>query len=83
MNKRRAALLDEYKFQKKADPHMQTCKVCGERSPKAAMEPHHPAGRRGDSILNYFWLHPLCHRWCHDNPKEAENRGLLTKGRNL
>ena len=82
MNDRRAALLKDYKAQKENDHPMQTCKACGERGAKSSMEPHHPAGRRGDSILNYMWLHPLCHRWVHDNPKQATERNLLTSGRN-
>lgn len=82
MNKKRKKLLDVYRQAKKDDDPVQLCAVCKERSPKAEMEPHHTNGRRGPDLLCYLWLHPLCHRWVHDNPKKAEERELLIKGRN-
>jgi len=75
-------LLPAYRKSKAADHPVQTCKVCKQKSPKSHMEPHHPRGRAGDNLLAYFWVHPSCHRWIHDNPAAAEERGLLNKGRN-
>jgi hypothetical protein len=73
----------QYREMKKQDHPMQICKACGERSPKNDMEPHHPSGRAGVKILDYFWLHSPCHAWVHLNQKEAEKKGLLIKGRNI
>jgi len=82
VNPKRAKLEIEYQKQKINDPQLQTCKVCGQRDAKRNMEPHHPSGRAGDHLLNYFWTHSACHRWIHTNQKEAEARGLLTRLRN-
>jgi len=46
------------------------------------MERHHPAGRRKAAFCFYILLHSDCHRRVHDNPKWAEECGLLAKGRN-
>lgn len=78
----RQSLRDSYREQKKQDPLLQTCPVCGERSPKLAMEPHHPNGRSGKALLQYFWVHPVCHRFIHDHPDIATERGWLIRGRN-
>ena len=82
MSNKKQSLRDQYKGLKKADHHMQTCRACGERSMRSEMEPHHPKGRHGENILRYFWIHSHCHRWIHDNPKEATEMGLLESGRN-
>jgi len=79
---KKQALREKYKAMKIADPPMQVCKCCMEKSMKKEMEPHHPKGRRSENLLRYFWVHPLCHRWIHDNPTEATERGLLESGRN-
>lgn len=52
---------------------------------KQATEVHHMMSRRGDMLLDTrHWL--ACstdgHRWIHANPKEAEEKGWLIKGRN-
>ena len=82
MNDAQKALRDQYREQKKKDPHQQTCQCCNQRGFKKEMEPHHPKGRHGVNILIYIWVHPQCHRWIHNNPKEAQEKGLLISGRN-
>lgn len=54
------------------------CPVCGIEGFCNLMDPHHPAGRIGENILNYFFVHRTCHTWIHNNPKEAKSRGLLS-----
>lgn len=83
MNPKRGKAEAEYRKLKSNDAQLQTCKVCGQRDAKRNMEPHHPAGRAGDNLFNYFWTHPACHRWIHENQAEAERLGLLTRLRNI
>lgn len=71
-----------YKQMKEDDHPVQTCRVCKEKGMKKEMEPHHPKGRRGMNLLIYKWVHPLCHRGVHDNPKAATKHGWLVAGRN-
>jgi hypothetical protein len=83
MSAKKDDLKKQYRESKKADHHWQVCRACGERGMKSELEPHHPKGRHGENILEYFWIHPACHRWIHDNPKEATQMGLLKSGRNI
>ncbi len=46
------------------------------------MERHHPAGRRKHAFLFTFMVCTECHHWAHANPAQAEEQGLLWKGRN-
>jgi hypothetical protein len=82
MNDNRAAWEKLYREQKAADPPRQQCRVCMGHDHKEEMVPHHPRGRHGANILNYFWVHHIpCHQWIHDNMAEAERLGLVTPNR--
>lgn len=39
---------------------------------------HHANGRKGQNLFKYFiTLCRRCHRWVHDNPKNAKEQGFL------
>lgn len=78
----RDELFARYRQMKKEDGVIHRCPVCGDMGAKAMMEPHHPCGRDGTNVLLYVWVCIPCHRWVHDNPKEATRIGMLWKGRN-
>lgn len=81
MNKRKE-LVQEYEDQRSSDTVLQKCVSCGQVMNYKAMHRHHPAGRHGTNILRYIYICPHCHDECHNNPKEATERGLLWPGRN-
>lgn len=41
------------------------------------MDPHHPAGRNGDKLYDFFLVCRYLHIWIHENPVEAKEKGLL------
>jgi len=60
------------------------CKKCG--GYVEGQIPHHvkPKGRYPELALetdNGILLHMKCHRWVHDNPKEAHKLGLFYVGK--
>jgi len=82
MNAKRLAW--ELKYKKaKADAHpLHQCPVCGRWAHKDQMSPHHPRGRRGENILDFFYVHEIpCHRWIHHNVGEATEKGWLKPNR--
>jgi hypothetical protein len=82
MNEKRAAWEKLYRAQKEADDDRQRCRLCLGWASKWMLVPHHPRGRHGKNILNYFWVHQIpCHQWIHDNPEEATGLGLMTPNR--
>jgi len=70
----------EYHAMKERDANVQRCAWCGMVGAKGSMDPHHVAGRWGDSIFNYVWVHKHCHRRIHDDPEAAREKGLLSVG---
>lgn len=68
---------EQYHAMKRSDANVQWCAWCGMAGAKTSMEPHHPAGRWGDDIFNYVWVHKHCHREIHQSPAAARDRGLL------
>lgn len=57
------------------------CEVCG--LPVDYPEMHHtlPRSRGGrDHPDDLLATHSRCHRWCHDNPQKATERGWLRSG---
>lgn len=74
--------LKEYNEHLKSLPDEVRCAACGGLSDSDYLDKHHPAGRRKSSYFFVFLLHPECHRRVHDNPKWAEQNGLLWQGRN-
>jgi hypothetical protein len=52
------------------------CKRCGEKG----TDLHHSRGRTGQLLIMAEFFQTLCfacHRWVHDNPKEAAKTGFL------
>jgi len=48
------------------------------RCPAKATEVHHANGRRGKRLIDVDYFVEVCrtcHRWIHDNPKEAKENG--------
>jgi hypothetical protein len=53
------------------------CEACHK---VAAKDLHHSRGRSGQLLIMAEFFQALCapcHRWVHDNPKEAREKGLL------
>ena len=82
MNPRRLAWELKYKKAKaEADP-LHQCPVCGRWNHKDALTPHHPRGRRGENIMEFFYVCEIpCHRWIHAHVKEATARGWMKPNR--
>ena len=54
--------------------------VCEKCKHEKSRDVHHVCGRYGGNYLNEMtWLAlcRTCHRWIHDHPKEARERGWL------
>lgn len=77
MNRNKSA----YDAEREADADTQECAVCSIAGSKRSMDRHHPRGRHGDNLLSYVYVHRLCHKLIHDNPKWAEGKGLLVRNR--
>ena len=75
-SKRRLQRLEYAKLRKEFMYPGRGCYCCGLK----ATDIHHVAGRRGTTLNNTFmWLAVCrsCHRWIHENPSEAREKGLL------
>lgn len=57
-----------------------TCQWC--KQPGGRLVPHHrfrrSAGGR-DVAFHMVSVHPLCHAYIHDHPREAQERGFLVR----
>lgn len=77
VSKKQAAKLKEYNALRK---RLLECNPkCGVCFTEAATDCHHRRGR-GKWLTNEDWIMMVCrtcHRWIHDNPKEATERGYL------
>jgi len=78
----RKTLSVAYRACYEAIPACCQCPRCGLSLPKDQLERHHPAGRRKAAFLFTVQTCSPCHRWTHQNPKDAEAIGLLWSGRN-
>lgn len=78
----RKTLSVAYRACYEAIPAYCQCPRCGLSLPKDQLERHHPAGRRKAAFLFTVQTCSPCHRWTHQNPKDAEDIGLLWSGRN-
>lgn len=59
-----------------ADP-ICICRVCKISGDAGSMDPHHPLGRVGDNLFNFFMVHRNCHRQIHEFPEHARKEGWL------
>ena len=83
LSKTRRDLEARYKATYDDLPHSCRCALCGKVAPKEAMERHHPARRRKHAFLFTVQLcGQPCHHWVEHHGKQAEELGLLWKGRN-
>lgn len=85
MNVKMAGLRQEYEKMFSRSPLCECCRVLVELGLQSGMrlatEPHHPQGRIGKNIHKFIPVCSDCHRRIHDNPKWAEENGLLIKNR--
>ena len=79
---RRKELEARYKAHKATLPKVCQCPFNGRWYEREDMEHHHPAGRRPSTMLFVVPVSPSGHRRIHQNPKWAEEHGLLWPGRN-
>jgi len=79
---RRKELEARYKAHKATLPQVCQCPFNGRWYEREDMEHHHPAGRRPSTMLFVVPVSPSGHRRIHQNPKRAEELGLLWPGRN-
>ena len=78
----RKELLKRYEAAWSLIPDNVQCAYCGLLLRKEEGERHHPAGRRKDAFCFTFMLHSSCHQRVHEFPADAEECGLLLRGRN-
>lgn len=56
------------------------CEMLGIGCSIKSQDLHHMKGRTGKLLRDKMWWFPICsrcHRWIHDNMKEARRRGLV------
>jgi hypothetical protein len=53
------------------------CPVCEIIHDPDSMDPHHPDGREGEKLFDFFLTCRRRHVWIHNNPKLARGKGWL------
>ncbi len=66
-----------YREKKKLDHAFQNCCRCSQGDVIQRLERHHHSGRHNHWLLEYCWLCKSCHKWVHDNAREARELGYL------
>lgn len=81
MSPSKRAIQSRYKAAVRDAMHAQIGRIgfvaCERCCKTAAVEPHHPEGRIGDKILIIRLICRKCHKWIHENTKQARLDGWL------
>lgn len=76
-SKKKEEWLKKYRKAKELSQEYHECKVCGKTNHKDEADCHHPSGRSGQNILDFWFICVSCHAWIHAHPNESRAKGYL------